>query len=340
MKGLKPPAVGRPSLGELVALYATLGEPSDLEARQKTINQNIFVESRTEENELVGFLRAWIDTASVHGDGIIYEIAVHPAYQSATVGKKLLKFALELWPNVHWRGDATRISDSLNRHLTIVRIMYAVGLTFGFQKVVDATYGQFPGSFPKVSADLAASGPAECPKILLVLMFLGIGFLGVRLFWATGNIRRFLMQRVIQIQAIPNPPPTGELLMFHFPALIAHAILFFFLCRVYQGICANGLNDGDARGFTLMFVVLLWWNVIWLNVLRQGRSDPGPERFWIKNNRYFAVLGTLALCLFYLCPVLGKWELSMAVTILLANDAIDLFGTSHAYILGDAFGGG
>jgi hypothetical protein len=334
-----------PSAAELVSLYAELAESARYQDFEKFVtavkaagdkpNQNIVVSAKSKdlEKKLVGYLHAWAESSK--GPGIVYEIAVSPNRRKEDIAKAMLLKLRTTYPEVQWRGHSYRISENLNRHLAVIRTLYAVALTFGFQKVVDATFPRlFPGG-SQASVDHSASAFPPCPIGVLILLFAAIGLLGIRFFWAAGNIRRFLLHRVILL-TVPN---TRVMLFFHFPMLILHAVLFFFLCRFYQSV-STSLDPSYISGLLTVFIILLAMNVVWLIFLRQGRNDKGPEVAWILNNLAFAGLAALGMCLFCRYAPSPSLELSIVAGLLLTNSALDFFLTGGNYFLGDAFGGG
>jgi len=189
---------------------------------------------------------------------------------------------------------------------------------------------------PSIPGDRSLPALPGTTLALLAGLFVAIGLIGIRFFWATGNIRRFLLQRVIALK----PPKTRDLLLGHFPALVLHAVLFFFLCRFYQDVCLNGLKGSYVQGLVLVFSCLMSLNVLWLAVLRRKRKDPGPEFIWIANNAVFAALGIVYLEEWHGFDVHPQLSLAIALLLLLLNSTIDLLAAGRSYILGDSFGGG
>jgi GNAT superfamily N-acetyltransferase len=338
------PEFGCPTLTELVTLYAELAESARYEDLDKFLtavtlkpDQNIVVTVRSKDSnkKLMGYLHAWI---SEEGNrGIVYEIAVDPRYHGGKIAQKMLAHLRENKPNtIKWRGNSFRISPGLERQLVVVRMMYAVALTFGFQKIVDSTYNQVFRRFSPPSGDHPIQQlPPDTMKVV-ILLFFALGLLGIRFFWATGNIRRFVLHGVTELQ----PPNTRSLLFFHFPLLILHAVLFFFLCRFYQDICTNGLHDSYVLGLLIVFTFLLALNVAWLTLLRMKRVDRGPEFLWMANNIAFALLGIVAYQVFYHCHVEVNTQLFLTGLLVLSNSILDFLLTGGTYFLGDAFGGG
>jgi GNAT superfamily N-acetyltransferase len=331
-----------PTVGELVDLYASLSEAAEPETFEKILKspQTICISARSKDSDkvLVGFLRAWLDPGTK--TGVVYDIVVSPKRRGEDIAKALLDQLLNANKEAKWKGDSRRVVPNLDRHLTVIRTLYAVALTFGFQKVVESAYVQFlqlfsvPGDHPLPELSFGI-------KVLLALLFAALGFLGIRLFWAVGNIRRFVLRQIIFL----NPPKTLYLLVFHFPILTLHAVLYFFLCRFYQDICLNGLYESYVEGLMWVFIVLLTLNVAWLVFLlrvgpngKRGRFIP-PERLWAINNSTFAVAGLIfvtLLCCFH-PPI--EWSLFIATALILSNSGVNFSVTRRNYILGDAFGG-
>jgi GNAT superfamily N-acetyltransferase len=335
---------GCPTASELVSLYAELAESARYEDLQKLVNavqqdpnHNFLIEARSKDSnkKLMGYLHAWIGDA---GDrGIVYEIAVDPRYHGGKIAQKMLAALLEKTPRIKWRGNSFRISPGLERQLVVVRMMYAVALTFGFQKIVDSTYNQVFRRFSPPSGDHPIQQLLPNTMVAVILLFFALGLLGIRFFWATGNIRRFVLHGVTDLK---RPPNTTSLLLFHFPLLILHAVLFFFLCRFYQDICTYGLHDSYVLGLLLVFTFLLVLNVAWLTLLRMKRVDRGPEFLWMANNIAFAVLGIVAYQVFYHCHVEVNTQLVLTGLLILSNSILDFALTGGTYFLGDAFSGG
>jgi len=345
-------ARGCPEVGELVGFYASLSEPADYKTIQETIssivqdpNHNIFLEARTKSKELVGFLRAWTDAPecmrngtpqqTLKAHGIVYEIAVRSDYRGKGVGKRLLadlaertkEWKLE-WDN--WSGNPERIATNLDRGLNIIRTLYGVSLIFGFQRVVESSYVQLVGD-----SSGAALSPTE-RLLLLPTLAIVLAALGTRFFWAVGNIRRCVLQRIIML----DPPKRWVLVLVHFPLLFLHAVLFFLLCRFYQDICMKGLSDLYSFGFIFVYTCLLTLNAVWLLLLMYKRTDKGPERLWIANNAVFAILALISLRVFPGPCVTSEHQLLIASGLFLVNSVIDFVKAKGAYILPDAFGGG
>ncbi len=332
----------KPSLGELVGFYASLSDSAESTAIQQipaSDSHNLFLSARDAQGLLIGILRAWKEppltgeaSAPSSYSGVIYEIAVREANRGHGVGKALRAKLKESTKgeNIAWKGNPSRIAASLDRDLAIIRALYGISLIFGFQKVVEASYVQLIGD------PTAAALPSTVKKALLPCLAIVLSALGTRFFWAVGNIRRFVLQRVAQL----DPPSRRILVIAHLPLLFLHAVLFYVLCRIYQDICMFGLKPHYASSFVQAYGALLTLNVAWLLLLRHKRQDTGPERLWISNNILFAIAAFVWLALFKHSQISPEIQLFVACGLFFANSAIDLLKASHAYVMRDAFGGG
>ena len=270
----------KPSLGELVSLYASLSESAESTALQQILDRdekhNLFLTARGSDGLLIGILRAWKEPPLPDGavapssySGVIYEIAVREGFRGHGVGKALRAKLKEntTEPKIDWKGNPSRIAASLDRDLAIIRALYGISLIFGFQKVVEASYLQLIGD------SSAATLAPTVKKILLPCLAIVLGALGTRFFWAVGNIRRFVLHRIVQL----DPPSRRWLVVAHFPLLFLHAVLFYILCRIYQDICLFGLRPHYSSSFVLAYGGLLILNVVWLLLLRQRGRTPEPR---------------------------------------------------------------
>jgi GNAT superfamily N-acetyltransferase len=335
-----------PEPGELASFYAGISEPAEIKLIKETVDaattaprHNIILSARSRDGQLAGILRAWTDASDETGQkpstgrarGIVHEIAVRGDYRGKGVGRALLAGLRERTSaeNIDWKGNSFRITANLDRDLSLIRNLYGISLIFGFQKVVESSYLQLVGD--KTAASLSPGA-----KILLITLALVLAAVGIRFFWAVGNIRRCVLQRIVRL----DPPKRWVLVLVHFPLLFLHAVLFFFLCRFYQDICVNGLRHGYAFGFILVYLFLLGLNVGWLFLLEYNRTDKGPESLWIRNNAAFMIAGVICLVTLEHYHVTSEWELFSASGLFLLNSVVDFIRARGTYILSDAVSGG
>ncbi len=338
----KPPIEPKaPSTAELARFYAQLSEQAEIESVEKTLqgaqaNGKIFLTARSKTGEIAGILRAWRDNTDAKAEaaarvGIVYEIAVSTDRRGQGDGRALLEDLRERYRGEHivWMGNPSRVAANVDRDLSLIRNLYGIALIFGFQKVVESGYLQ-------VTRDPGAAPVSAGEKALLLALALVITGAGIRFFWAVGNIKRCVLERILKL----DPPRRWVLVVIHFPILFLHAVLFFFLCRYFQDMCMRGIRDSYARGYIVVYIILLLLNVLWLRFLMYKRTDKGPEWVWIRNNGVFAVAGIVALIIFDCHALSTERQLSIASGLFLLNSIVDFIKTRGAYILRDAFGGG
>jgi hypothetical protein len=326
------------NLGELASFYAKIGEAAEVETIQKLFNsvpsqgRNIFKCIRA-DGQLAGLMRAWTDESR----GIVYDIAVAAKYRRQHVGQALRDYICEQKgttadsrpQTILWQGYPYRISAYLDRDLSIIRILYAISFVLGFQKLGEAAYLLLFQGNPTV--DLSGK-----MKVLLVLLFLSLTFLGFRFFWAIGNIRRFVLRRISELR----PPRRQHVVALHMAILFCYPALFFFLCRLLQDFCQNLALLPFARQFITVYSILLLANAVWLLILTYGSAHKDQEWLWLINNAAVGVTAVLWLY-FGLCQGISPLIITYGATLLLlANNLVDLLFTSKAYIMGDAQTGG
>lgn len=107
----------RPALDAIAALYAAsplrrpIGDPARLKAMFDHANVVI---SAWDGERLAGLARGWTDHAF---DGYICDLAVHPAYQGRSVGRRLLEEARTLGPGIQWVLSASPLARDYYAHL-------------------------------------------------------------------------------------------------------------------------------------------------------------------------------------------------------------------------------
>ncbi len=106
-----------PAVDAIRALYAAapLRRPiHDPERIRRMFEAANVVLSAYDGDRLVGLLRGWTDFAY---DGYICDLAVHPAYQKAGVGRGLLDRALAIGEGVQWVLLASPIARDYYAHV-------------------------------------------------------------------------------------------------------------------------------------------------------------------------------------------------------------------------------
>ena len=107
----------RPDTTEVVALYAAalLRRPIDDPDRiaRMYAGSPVVITAR-DEGRLVGILRGWTDGAF---DGYVCDLAVHPEYQRAGIGRELLARCEARSPEVQWVLRASVIAGRYYEHV-------------------------------------------------------------------------------------------------------------------------------------------------------------------------------------------------------------------------------
>ena len=107
----------RPDTAEIVALYAAaaLRRPIDVPDRiaRMYAGSPVVITAR-DEGRLVGILRGWTDGAF---DGYVCDLAVHPEYQRAGIGRELLARCEARSPEVQWVLRASVIAERYYEHV-------------------------------------------------------------------------------------------------------------------------------------------------------------------------------------------------------------------------------
>ena len=107
----------RPDVKLIAQLYkkAQLNRPvDDLDRLQVMYENSSIVLSAWDGEFLAGILRGWTDGAY---DGYICDLAVHPDYQKAGIGKELLNQALSINPQIQFVLRASVIANEYYQHI-------------------------------------------------------------------------------------------------------------------------------------------------------------------------------------------------------------------------------
>ncbi len=107
----------RPALEAIQALYAAspLRRPIEDAPRLKQMfDAANVIHSAWEGPRLVGLLRGWTDGAF---DGYVCDLAVHPDYQKAGVGRALMALLFPEFPQVRWVLLASPLAEGYYGHV-------------------------------------------------------------------------------------------------------------------------------------------------------------------------------------------------------------------------------
>jgi GNAT superfamily N-acetyltransferase len=112
----------RPDVEAIRALYAAspLRRPiHDAERLRRMFEGSNVVISAYAGDRLVGLLRGWTDFVY---DGYVCDLAIHPAFQNAGVGRRLLDLAQGLGEGIQWVLLASPLAKDYYAHLGWARI--------------------------------------------------------------------------------------------------------------------------------------------------------------------------------------------------------------------------
>jgi ribosomal protein S18 acetylase RimI-like enzyme len=119
----------RPDVEAIRALYAAapLRRPiHDPDRIRKMFEGSNVVITAFEGDRLVGLLRGWTDFVF---DGYVCDLAIHPAFQKAGVGRRLLDLAQGLGEGIQWVLLASPLARRYYEHLGWERLDNAWKLT-------------------------------------------------------------------------------------------------------------------------------------------------------------------------------------------------------------------
>jgi GNAT superfamily N-acetyltransferase len=107
----------RPGLDAIRHLYAAspLRRPiQDPDRLQRMFDGSNVIHSAWDGERLVGLLRGWTDGAF---DGYVCDLAVHPDYQKAGIGKALMALLFPEFPQVRWVLLASPLAEGYYGHV-------------------------------------------------------------------------------------------------------------------------------------------------------------------------------------------------------------------------------
>ncbi|HKW64355.1 MAG TPA: hypothetical protein VJN89_17520 [Candidatus Acidoferrum sp.] len=222
--------------------------------------------------------------------------------------------------DVRWPLTTSTTLENLNRDLNLILTLYAISMALGFQVLAESFYRL---CFPQ-----SATAPRGTAIVLLTVLAFVLTAIGIRFFWAVNNIRRLILHRTAQLHSVGR----RALVLFHFPVLFLHSLLFFILCRLQF----NMHNSFDHfNPFIGLYSLLLTLNAAWMLILTKGRLDTRPESFWMWNNFTFGFLGFLLMLIARVLSQAGAPVLWGASALFFVNSAIDLSFMPRAYIMGE-----
>jgi hypothetical protein len=212
-------------------------------------------------------------------------------------------------------------ADDFREDLRIVQIAYGVMLILGMRSVAESSYA--------VLARIVAGNAQVIEAALELLLAFGAAWLGMRFFWATGNIRRLLSSRRRSEEARVR----SQVIYFHFPVLMFHSFLFFAVGRTLTAACDG--SPHEDKHFNVAIAAGAMWvvNIGWLLILMRGRTDRSPESIWLRINLCCTAVLIVANGVSRILPSVpgDVWYAVVALT-LVANSWINVHCTSAYYL--------
>ena len=227
-----------------------------------------------------------------------------------------------------------RIRKNINSNLDLLRLIYVISYTLGYLRIAEI--------FPY---DISSWSKQDViVRFTAVVLFL----LSVRFYWAVGNLRRYLMQKLNKANGTDKDTlkddlkgPFRLMMFMHVPALMAHSFIFFVLCRYLVDISKYFEEPTTGEPpfiiFLLLYCGLLVTNALWLKILTINSTAPYLERYWIRNNVISAFVGAVWVGVAW--GILGvHYEIMngelfffVGLIIFLVNSGADFFNTYEAY---------
>jgi hypothetical protein len=220
--------------------------------------------------------------------------------------------------------------DDISSGMGVVQTVYGVGMALGLKNVLEASYRVF---FLPVT-----KSPDTIPRWAIPFAFVAVVLLAIRFFWVPRNLYSYLIR--------PHDEADTEdrfrkLTLFHIPIVMAHAVLFFFICHAFADMASpeapsNATGAQLAVRFVAMYGGLLLLNTLWLFWMTprpERGKDAEPGRIWARSNMVAVGLTLLLLGAFYLWRISPGALVVAAALIFIANGFYDLVRCAKFYIL-------
>lgn len=202
----------------------------------------------------------------------------------------------------------------LDYDLGIMHVLYGLAFAFGFQELA-------------TSLDRLISGAEGFSSTATTIGILSLNFsmilVGLRFFWAIGNLRRFVKRQ-------NNLPPRTqiEIVVVHFPIVVLQSFAFYLLCAQIPRILDQPPDVVGIPRVGHFAAFLLFSNSIWLAILQRGVPKHSPERTWFVNNLGMACI-ILVVLFSFRDQFLEMWGVTFTLA---ANSIVDLGLTSKWYL--------
>jgi hypothetical protein len=225
-------------------------------------------------------------------------------------------------------GTSPRLRQKdITAGMTLMQTVYTVALVLGLETVVDASYTVvFP---PTPGSSVRSPG-------YLGIVLISILLLAIRFFWVPRNLNSYIVRFYGELR----DRAFTRLTTLHFPITLAHALVFYYICKVFVDMTQVHISIESAEmtdyvtRFSLLYAGLLLLNGLWLwRITPRAASSNDPGRIWSHNNLAFVCLTLTAVAA---CKFLGVANSTFVVVVcamFIANSLIDLWKASKFYIL-------
>ena len=152
-------------------------------------------------------------------------------------------------------------------HLNILQIIYSIGFTLGI-------IFSFKTAYEVHTKNILSSDSV----IFIYVIAIALTFMGLRMFFAVEALSEYLIQRKLSGKG----QLSYRLTLVHYPALLAHAIIFYNLYLSFSTLTSEILETHTTlftRDFICFYIGLLALNAVWLIILTGSKSWERVKKF-------------------------------------------------------------
>lgn len=238
------------------------------------------------------------------------------------------------------RVAAGQAPITLGQQLTAIQAIFIVVMTLGFEKLAEAIYHY---SLPIMGISNAAGEPTNS-WIYILPIATSIG-LGLRMFWAVINVRRYLERANAKLRGETDPDSLFHLrrsiqrnvIIFHVPMLLLHGFGFDFICLLASGLLLGPNTSKGCMWFLIVYALYQYGNAFWLWILTRklqvSPQEHAPrEHIWRWNNICASSFGLVAAGLILFRGMDQENALILGCIAYIGSSALDLTVTAYHYL--------
>lgn len=220
----------------------------------------------------------------------------------------------------------------------VIQSIFAVIMALGFRELVQGTYDYLRPilGIPWRGAPSQGLSPVANPFVYF-LPTIALAFLGIRFFWATVNVRRYvdrLNENLRQAEEV-RKEYERKIVLVHIPILILHGFIFYFCCHLAEDLLFASQPVHAAAALVFVYASFLIVNAVWLWLLTRDycpNADTVRERYWGWNNLVCSCLGTSLLLITFKFDWRFDYLLAIICSIFILSSLLDLYFTSYHYL--------